>query len=413
MLGMATKYGAMHKQKLRQAALFSLYFLYLFLRIVILEEHIKLSISNKITNRADMVYKNSKDDLVIAVTGYTGSIGGYLLSYLAKGDLNKDDRPIDLRLHVRDMDKVENDKGENLERNRFGLEKELRDHGIITKITFTDQLEELFTDADCAFLIGSIPREAGKPRSSVLKPNAGIFTKQGQTINDFAKRNVKVLVVGNPSNTNALIVDSHTPDLEPNSVTSLMYLDAIRMRGKVGCKLNIPPNMIENAFAMGNHSDNLVPNLDNATINGEPLLPHLDQEWYLNKFTESIQKRGGEIKGILGRSSSSSAAAASLSHMSDWLNGTQGRIVSMGVPSNGSYGINEGVIFGLPVTVDDNGRIEIIEDMKIKPANEYFMEESYYELLQEKSEIYHLLNHESKQEQEMIFDIDHHPAPEI
>lgn len=351
------------------------------------------------------MYSDKNSPFRIAVTGSTGSIAGHLMPDIAKGLLNKDDRPIELKLHVRNID-------DPLQTQKMiGLAKELRDHGAITNIIATNDLEELFEDIDCAFLLGAIPRKPDQPRSSVLEPNAGIFTEQGRALNEFAKRNAKILVVGNPSNTNALIVDSYTPDLEPNSVTSLMQLDTIRMKAKAGCKLDIPPNMIENAFAMGNHSENMVPNLDNASYRNHPLLENLPDDWYTQNFTPSIQKRGQEIGSLRKKTSSSSAAWSALSHMNDWVNGTQGRVISMGVPSNGSYGIEEGVIFGLPVTVDDNGRIEIIEDMKINPAHEYFMGESYRELLEERSRIEHLLNHEQEQVMDLDLDIENHPTP--
>ncbi len=356
-----------------------------------------------------MAYSRDSNPFRIAVTGSTGSIANHLMPDIAKGLLTKDNRPIDLRLYVRDMSLVENEKGENLAQKRSGLAKELRDHGAITSITFTDDLEELFDDIDCAFLLGAIPRKANQPRSSVLEPNAGIFTAQGIAINDYAKTNAKILVVGNPANTNALIVDSFTPDLEPNSVTSLMYLDTIRMQAKVGCKMGIPPMQIENAFAMGNHSENMVPNLDNASHMGQPITPELPEGWYSQNFTPSIQRRGQEIGTLRKQSSSSSAAWAAMRHMNDWVNGTQGRIISMGVPSNGSYGIDEGVIFGLPVTVDNDGHIEIIEGMKINPDHERFMDASYNELLEERSRINHLLNLHINEEIEIEFD--HDPAP--
>ncbi len=353
-----------------------------------------------------MAYSNKSDPFRIAITGATGSIASHLMPDIAKGMLNKDDRPIELKLYVRNID-------DQLQAQKMaGLAKELRDHGAITHIRATDNLEELFEDIDCAFLLGSIPRKPDQPRSSVLEPNAGIFTQQGKAINDFAKRDAKILVVGNPANTNALIVNSYTPDLEPNSVTSLMYLDTTRMKAKAGCKLNIPPNMIENAFAMGNHSESLVPNLDNASYRGREILQDLPGDWYTKNFTPSIQKRGQEIGSLRKKTSSSSAAWAALSHMNDWIHGTQGRIISMGVPSNGSYGIDEGVIFGLPVSVDYNGRIEIIEGMKINPAHECFMNESYKELLEERSRIEHLLNHCYELDTSADYDYDNDmPAP--
>lgn len=320
-----------------------------------------------------------KEPVRIAVTGAAGQIGYALLFRLAAGNMLGADQPIILHLLeiTPAMDAL---KGVVMELNDCAFPLV---HGIVA----TDSLEEAFTDIDYAFLVGSMPRKAGMERKDLLEANGGIFGPQGKAINDFAKRDVKVLVVGNPANTNALIAQQNAPDLDPKCFTAMVRLDHNRAISQLAEKTGALATDVTNVTIWGNHSATQYPDLHAATVKGQAALDQVDQDWYENTFIPEVQQRGATIIKARGASSAASAASSAIDHMRDWALGTaEGDWVSMGIPSDGSYGIEAGIVYGYPVTCK-NGTYEIVQGLEINDFSRARMDATEQELREERAAV--------------------------
>ena len=291
----------------------------------------------------------------ITVTGAAGNIAYSLLWRLAAGDVFGDDTPIDLRLlEIPDaVGKTE------------GVAMELQDSAfpLLRSITVTDRPEEAFDGANAAFLVGAKPRGKGEERADLLANNGKIFAPQGKAINDHAADDVRVLVVGNPANTNALIAQQSAPDVPADRFNALMRLDHNRALSQLAAKLDVPTTAFEDVVVWGNHSATQFPDLTFATVNGDKVIDRIDRDWYVNEFIPRVAKRGSEIIEVRGSSSAASAASAAIDHMRDWVQGTD-QWVSAAIVSDGSYGIDEGLVAGLP-TVARDGKWEIVQGLEL------------------------------------------------
>ena len=329
-----------------------------------------------------------KRPLRIAVTGASGAISQSLLFRLANGDMFGDDQPVILQL-------VELPNA--MERLR-GLAMELEDCAfpLLHSITMHDNPEDGFSGVHFALLIGAQPRKEGMERGDLLTINAQIFSRQGRALNDHANRDVKVVVVGNPANTNALIASRNAPDLSPSQFTALTRLDQNRSRGILANHTGANPKDIRNVIVWGNHSSTMYPDLHQATILNEPALGQVDGTWYREQFIKKIQSRGSEIIKAQGRSSAASAAQAVIDHMRDWYLGTPaGEFVSMGIVSDGSYGITPGIVFSFPVRCD-YGRYQIVQGLTQTEFCKQKMLETESELVQESNLVSALLPAETE-----------------
>ncbi|HEX3984183.1 MAG TPA: malate dehydrogenase [Acidisoma sp.] len=293
----------------------------------------------------------------VTVTGAAGQICYALLFRLAQGDVFGRDQPIILQLL--DLPQAQAAVG--------GVVMELEDCAfpLLEGVVITDDPATAFRDADAAFLVGSRPRSKGMERADLLTANAEIFKVQGRALNENAKREAKVIVVGNPANTNAGILSTFAPDFPKENVTSMVRLDHNRALSQVAAKAGVPVSTVEKMIIWGNHSPTMFADWRFATSNGESL-PKLvgDEAWYRGTFIPKVAQRGSAIIEARGASSAASAANAAIDHMHDWVQGTNGGWVSMAVPSNGSYGIPEGIIAGVPVTCA-NGKYERVTGLEI------------------------------------------------
>ncbi len=324
-----------------------------------------------------------KEPVRIAVTGAAGQIGYALLFRLAAGDMLGADQPV--ILHLLEITPALG----ALE----GVVMELNDcafpllHGIVA----TDDAGKAFKDVDYAYLVGSRPRGPGMERSDLLTANGAIFGPQGKALNDYASRDVKVLVVGNPANTNALIAMQNAPDLAPECFTAMVRLDHNRAKSQLAEKLNVHSNDVKKMIIWGNHSSTQFPDLNHVTVDGEAALSKISQDWYESNFIPKVQQRGAAIIKARGASSAASAASAAIDHMRGWALGTaKGDWVSMAVPSDGSYGIEEGVIFGYPVTCE-NGSYQIVQGLEINEFSRNKLDKTDAELREERAAVEDLL----------------------
>ena len=255
----------------------------------------------------------------------------------------------------------------------------------------TDDPEVAFKDAQIAILVGSRPRSKGMERADLLQANAAIFTVQGAALNKVADRNVKVLVVGNPANTNAYIAMKSAPDLPSKNFTAMLRLDHNRALSQVAEKTGKPVSQIEKLCVWGNHSPTMYADYRFATINGESVKDMInDQDWNANTFLPTVGKRGAAIIEARGLSSAASAANAAIDHIRDWVLGTNGKWVTMGIPSDGSYGIPKDTMFGFPVTCE-NGEYKLVEGLEIDDFSRERIDATLKELEEEKAGIAHLL----------------------
>jgi malate dehydrogenase len=274
-----------------------------------------------------------------------------------------------------------------------GVVMELQDCAfpLLQDIIFTDDPKIAFKDADYALLVGARPRSKGMERADLLMANAEIFSVQGKALNDYASRDVRVLVVGNPANTNALITQKNAPDLNPRNIHAMMRLDHNRALAQVALKTHNAVRDVHNVIIWGNHSALQYPDLFHATAGNKPVSSLVQQDWIENDFIPTVQKRGAAVIEARGLSSAASAANAAIDHMRDWALGTpKGTWVSMGVPSDGSYGIPEGVVFGYPCHCE-NGSYKIMQGLDINEFSQNRIHQVHQELLDERSAIESLL----------------------
>ncbi|OOG52080.1 malate dehydrogenase [Polaromonas sp. C04] len=327
----------------------------------------------------------SKKPVRVAVTGAAGQIGYAILFRIASGEMLGKDQPVILQLlEIPDEKAQKALKGVMMELQdcAFPLLVEMQAHG--------DPMTA-FKDVDYALLIGSRPRGPGMERAELLAVNAQIFTAQGKALNAVASRNVKVLVVGNPANTNAYIAMKSAPDLPSKNFTAMLRLDHNRALSQVAAKTGKAVADIEKLTVWGNHSPTMYADYRFATINGESVAKMInDQEWNASVFLPTVGKRGAAIIEARGLSSAASAANAAIDHMHDWALGTNGKWVTMGVPSDGSYGIPKDVMFGVPVTCE-NGEYKRVEGLPIDAFSQQCIDKTLKELLDEQAGVAHLL----------------------
>ncbi len=315
----------------------------------------------------------------VVVTGAAGQIGYALLFRIAAGDMLGKDQPV--ILHLLEITPA-------LPALQ-GVVMELNDCAFPTLagVVATDNLDVAFKDASYALLVGARPRGPGMERKDLLEANGAIFGPQGKALNDHAKRDVKVLVVGNPANTNALIAQQNAPDLDPRQFTAMVRLDHNRALSQLAEKTGAHTTDIKHMTIWGNHSSTQYPDIHQATVKGKPAMDQVDQAWYENDFIPTVQQRGAAIIKARGASSAASAASAAIDHIRDWALGTpEGDWVSMGIPSDGSYGIEPGVIFGYPVTVKD-GAYLIVQDLSINAFSRARIDATEKELREERAAV--------------------------
>lgn len=318
----------------------------------------------------------------VAVTGAAGQIGYALVFRIAAGDMLGPDQPV--ILHLLEITPAM--------AALQGVVMELNDCAFPTLagIVATDELDVAFKDVDYALLVGARPRGPGMERKDLLEANGAIFGPQGKALNDHAKRDVRVLVVGNPANTNALIAQQNAPDLDPKCFNAMMRLDHNRALSQLAEKTGKHNTDIKRMTIWGNHSSTQFPDLHHAKVDGKPALSLVDASWYEKDFIPTVQQRGAAIIKARGASSAASAASAAIDHMRNWALGTaDGDWVSMGVPSDGSYGIAPGIIYGYPVTVK-NGKYEIVQGLEINEFSRARMDATDKELREERASVEHL-----------------------
>jgi len=326
-----------------------------------------------------------KTPVRIAVTGAAGQIGYALLFRIASGELLGKDQPVILQLLELPFEKAQ--------AALKGVMLELEDCAfpLLAGMIGTDDAKVAFKDADIAFLVGAKPRGPGMERKDLLQENAKIFTAQGAALNAVASRNVKVLVVGNPANTNAYIAAKSAPDLPAKNFNAMLRLDHNRALAQLANKTGKPIKSFEKLIVWGNHSPTMYPDYRFANAAGESVAALInDQDWNANTFIPTVGKRGAAIIEARGLSSAASAANAAIDHVRDWVLGSQGQWVTQGVPSDGSYGIPEGIVFGFPV-VTENGEYTIVQDLPIDAFSQSYIDKTLAELVEERDGVAHLL----------------------
>jgi malate dehydrogenase len=319
----------------------------------------------------------------VAVTGAAGQISYSLAFRIASGEMLGPEQPVILQfLEITPALGALN-----------GVAMELNDcaYPLLHDIVMTDDANVAFKDVSHALLVGAKPRGPGMERGDLLKDNGGIFGPQGRALNEHASRDVKVLVVGNPANTNALIAMKHAPDLNPSNFTAMMRLDHNRAISQLSEKISAAVTDVKKVIIWGNHSATQYPDLNHASVAGKPAMSLVDEAWVKNDFIPKVQKRGAEIIAARGASSAASAAYAALSHMRDWEQGSDtDDWVSMAVPSDGSYGIGEGLIYSYPV-ICSGGTYEIVRGLDVNEFSRERMDATRQELEGEREAIKSLL----------------------
>ena len=326
-----------------------------------------------------------KTPVRVAVTGAAGQIGYSLLFRIASGEMLGKDQPVILQMLELPMEKAQ--------AALKGVMMELEDCAfpLLAGMVGTDDPEVAFKDADVALLVGAMPRGPGMERKDLLLKNAEIFTVQGRALNKVASRNVKVLVVGNPANTNAYIAMKSAPDLDPNNFTAMLRLDHNRALSQLAGKAGVAVADIEKLVVWGNHSPTMYPDYRFATAGGASLKDKIaDEAWNRETFIPKVAKRGAAIIEARGLSSAASAANAAIDHIRDWVLGTNGKWVTMGIPSDGSYGIPKDVMFGYPVTCT-NGKYEIVQGLPVDEFSQERINFTLNELEEERAGVAHLL----------------------
>ncbi len=324
-----------------------------------------------------------KKPLRIAITGAAGNIGYALTFRIAAGAMLGPDQPVILHL-IEIPPALDALAGVVMELNDCAFP-------LLAGIVATADLEEGFRDADYALLVGAMPRRAGMERKDLLGANGKIFGPQGKAMNKVASRGIKVLVVGNPANTNALIASSHAPDIPDRQFTAMTRLDHNRALSQLAEQAGQHVNFIKNVAIWGNHSSTQYPDISHCVIDDQPAGDVVSESWYRETFIPTVQKRGAAIIKARGASSAASAASAAIDHMRDWTLGTpEGRFVSMAVPSDGSYGIAPGVIYSFPCRCA-KGDYEIVPDLSIDSFSREKLDLSDQELREERSAVEELL----------------------
>ncbi|WP_370211801.1 malate dehydrogenase [Alloalcanivorax venustensis] len=319
----------------------------------------------------------------VAVTGAAGQISYSLLFRIASGDMLGKDQPVILQL-LEITPALEALKG-------VAMELEDCAFPLVDGIVQTDDAKVAFKDADYALLVGARPRGPGLERKDLLEANAAIFSAQGQAINEVASRDIKVLVVGNPANTNALIAQRNAPDIDPRQFTAMTRLDHNRAMAQLGNKLGKSINDVKKMTIWGNHSSTQYPDLHHCEVDGKPAIDQVEQDWYENDYIPTVQQRGAAIIKARGASSAASAANAAVDHMRSWALGSDdGDWVSMGIYSDGSYGIQEGLIYSYPC-VCKNGDWEIVQGLEVNDFSRERMTATETELAEERDAVKHLL----------------------
>lgn len=319
----------------------------------------------------------------ITITGAAGQIGYQLAFRIASGQLLGDATKVNLNL-LEITPALEALKG---------VAMELEDCAFSTlgKVVITDDPSIAFGDTGFAFLVGAKPRGPGMERSDLLIENAQIFSAQGKAINDNADKNIKVLVVGNPANTNALIAASNAPDINPRSFSAMMRLDHNRAIAQLAEKTGVHNDEIKKAVIWGNHSTTQYPDITHAVIGSKQATDLVDQDWVRNEFIPRVQNRGAEIIKARGLSSAASAASAAIDHMRDWeLGSSKDDWLSMAIPSDGSYGVSKGIMFSYPV-ICSGGEYSIIQGLDLDEFSLESIKVSEQELIEERQAIEHLL----------------------
>jgi malate dehydrogenase len=315
----------------------------------------------------------------VTVTGAAGQIGYALLFRIASGQMLGPDTPVELRL-LEIPQAIAAAEGTAMELDDCAFP-------LLSKIDITDDPKHAFDGANIGLLVGARPRGPGMERADLLEANGGIFKPQGEAINAGAADDIKVLVVGNPANTNALIAAAHAPDVPKERFTAMMRLDHNRAISQLANKLGKPVSSIEKIAVWGNHSASQYPDLTHATVDGQSAWDAVDDEaWIAEEYIPRVAKRGAEIIEARGASSAASAANAAIDHIRDWVLGTDGRWVSMGVPSDGSYGVPEGIIAGFPCTCA-GGEWSIVQGLEINEFSRGRIDASAAELVAEREAV--------------------------
>jgi malate dehydrogenase len=326
----------------------------------------------------------TKPPVRIAVTGAAGQIGYSLLFRIAAGDLLGKDQPVILQLlEIPD---------EKAQKALKGVMMELDDCAfpLLAGLEAASDPLVAFKDIDVALLVGARPRGPGMERKDLLAANAQIFKAQGSALDQVAKRSVKVLVVGNPANTNAYIAMKSAPSLPPANFTAMMRLDHNRALSQLAAKIKQPVAAIEKLVVWGNHSPTMYPDLRFATVAGKNAKLLIDESWYRDTYIPTVGKRGAAIIDARGLSSAASAANAAIDHIRDWVLGTNGHWVTMGVPSDGSYGVPAEMVFGVPC-ICANGQYTVVQNLVIDEFSRSKIDFTLKELLEERDGVAHLL----------------------
>jgi malate dehydrogenase len=313
----------------------------------------------------------------VVVTGAAGQIGYALLFRIASGQMLGPDEEIELKL-LEIPDAVKAAEGTALELFDCAFP-------LLKSVDISDDAQEAFDGVNYALLVGAKPRTKGMERADLLEANGGIFGPQGEALNAKAADDVRVLVVGNPANTNALIAQSHAPDIPKDRFTAMTRLDENRAVAQLAQKLDVRVGDIQNLCVWGNHSPTMFPDLFNAKVNGEKASDKVDEDWYENEYLPRVGKRGAEIIDARGASSAASAANAAIDHVRDWVAGSDGWR-SMAVPSDGSYDVDEGLISSFPVKLD-GGSYEIVQDLEIGDFAKSKIEKTVNELREEREAV--------------------------
>jgi len=324
-----------------------------------------------------------KSPVRVTVTGAAGQISYGLLFRIAAGNMLGPDQPVILQLLeiTPAMDALR------------GVVMELSDcafpllHGIVS----SDDANVAFADADYGLLVGALPRKQGMERKDLLEANSKIFSHQGQAINNHAKQDCRILIVGNPANTNALITTANAPKIKSGNITAMTRLDHNRALSQLAAKTGTAASEITRMTIWGNHSATQYPDISNAIVGNTPAKEMVDETWYRDEFIPIVQQRGAEIIKARGFSSAASAANAAIDHFQTWINGTNDDDwTSMAIPSDGSHGIEEGLIYSFPVTCK-NGEYEIVQDLEIDDFSRQRMDATMTELKEERDAVSELL----------------------